>query len=76
MIKAVFQVTLPDELLQPFMQMVRDFDMKHDPDHEGKVHFEILTDSNWPAEKMVEVMNAISPRPAHMYFEKFDEGDA
>lgn len=75
MITIVFRVTLPDELLQPLMQAIRDFDMKHDPDHEGKVHFESLTDSEWPVERMAEVMNAVTPRPAYMYVKKFDKAD-
>jgi hypothetical protein len=65
--KIVFRVTLPDELLQPFMQTIRDFDVRHDPDHEGKVHFESLIESDWPVDRMAGVLSAISPRPAHMY---------
>lgn len=73
MIKTVFRVTVPDELLQPLMQAIRDFDMKHDPEHEGKVNFEALTEGDWPVEKMAEVMAAVAPAPAYTYVEKFPE---
>jgi hypothetical protein len=66
-IKAVFRVTLPDELLQPLMQMIRDFDTKYDPEHEGKIHFESLIDSDWPVDRMTEVLNSIDPKPAYTY---------
>jgi hypothetical protein len=73
MIKVVFRVTVPDELLQDLMQTIRDFDMKHDPNHEGKVHFEALTEANWPAEKMAAILNAVSPPPKHTYVKKLDK---
>lgn len=34
------RATLPDDLVQEFMQTLRDFDMRHDPQHEGRVHFD------------------------------------
>jgi hypothetical protein len=73
MIKVVVRVTLPDELLQAFFQAIRDFDMKHDPNHEGKVQFEALTEADWPAEKMAEVLNAVSPAPEYTYVKKLDK---
>lgn len=77
MVKVVFRVTVPDELLGALFQAIRDFDIKHDPDHEGKVQFESLVDSDWPAKRMAEVMSAIAPPPAFMYGakKKPDEGD-
>jgi hypothetical protein len=76
MIKAVFRVTMPDELLQPFMQMIRDFDMQHDPGHESKVHVETLIENDWPADKMEKILRAITPSPAHMYVKKAVAMDA
>jgi hypothetical protein len=73
MIKVVFRVTVPDELFEPLMQAIRDFDMEHDPDHKGKVHFDSLVESDWPTEKMAEIMNAIYPQPKHMYVKKLDK---
>ena len=67
MITIVLKATLPDALLQPFLQAIRDFDMMHDPDHEGHVHVDMLTESDWPVEKMAEALGAMKPRPA--YFE-------
>jgi hypothetical protein len=70
MIKVVFRVTVPDELFQPLMQAIRDFDMKHDPNHEGKVHFESLTESDWPVERMAKVLKAVEPTPQHFVVKK------
>jgi hypothetical protein len=75
MIKTVFRVTLPDELFQPFMQHIRDFDMQHDPNHEGRVHFESLSDSDWPVEKMAEVLSSVTPQTAYMYGKRYDKGE-
>jgi hypothetical protein len=75
LIKTVFRVTLPDELLQPLMQAIRDFDMAHDPNHESKVRFESLSDADWPIEKMAEVMKAVTPQPQYLYMKKFDKAD-
>lgn len=67
MVDVFVRVTLPEELLQVFFQAIRDFDMKYDPNHEGKVQFEALTETDWPAEKMAEVMSAITPPSQYMY---------
>jgi hypothetical protein len=66
-VKTVIRVTLPDELLQAFYQAIRDFDTRHDPDHEGMIHIEMLTEADWPAEKMAEVMSSVDPKPKYLY---------
>jgi len=73
MVKIVFAATLPNELLQSFLQTIRDFDMEHDPNHEGKVQIEMLTESDWPVDKMAEVLSSFTPKPQFMYVEKFDK---
>jgi hypothetical protein len=74
MIKVVLRTTLHDDLFQSFMQVIRDFDMKHDPNREGKVHFELLGESDWPAEKMAEVLRSVTPTPKHFVAKKLKRG--
>ena len=71
--KVYLRVDLPDELLGEFMQAIRDFDVKHDPNHEGRVHFESLAESDWPLEKMAKIFKAITPQPAFFYTVKLDK---
>jgi hypothetical protein len=54
------------------MQHIRDFDMKHDPNHEGRVQFESLIDSDWPAEKMAAMLNSVAPRPKYVEGKRTD----
>lgn len=35
------EIALPDELLQAFLQHLRDFDTRHDTEHKGLVHLAI-----------------------------------
>lgn len=72
MAKLYFSCELPDELIGALLQAIRDFDTRHDPHHEGGVHFNMLTESDWPTEKMQAVMMAISPPPAYCVVKKFD----
>jgi hypothetical protein len=73
MIKVVFRISVPDELVQELFQAIRDFDTKHDPDHEGKVQIEALTETDWPVEKMAAILNAVSPAPEYTYVKKLDK---
>jgi len=38
MVKIKIEMNLPDELLQPLLQHLRDFDISHDPQRTGAVH--------------------------------------
>jgi len=73
MIEVVFRASMPDELLLQFIQVIRDFDMKHDPDHTDKIKFEMLTDSDWPADKMTAVLQAVQPQPKFLFVRKFEK---
>jgi hypothetical protein len=72
MVKVTLQIELPDELAQEWMQYVRNFDTKHDPNHEGKVKLQMLCDSDWPAERMQAMLQAVSPSPRFNYSKEFD----
>ena len=72
MAKVVFRVTLPDELVQSLVQAIRDWDMKHDPNHEGKVHTETLLETDWPMEQAQAMFSLISPPMAINVVKKFD----
>lgn len=72
MAKVYFRVTLPDELFQPLMQAIRDFDTKHDPKHEGKIQFESLAETDFPVEKLEAVMKTISPSFPVTVTKRFD----
>ena len=65
--KVYLRVDLPEELVREFLQAIRDFDMKHDPAHEGRVHTDMLGESDWPKEKMAAMMRSISPPPEFFY---------
>lgn len=71
MVNVVFRVKVSDELVQSLMQAVRDWDMQHDPNHEGKVQFELLTEADWPAEKMADILKSVSPKPEFFYTGKY-----
>ncbi len=72
MVKLVFRVTLPDELVQSLLQALRDWDMKHDPNHEGKVQTEQLLEADWPVERMEAMFASINPPMAFKATMKFD----
>lgn len=38
MIRMTIEATMPDELLQAFLQHIRDFDIAHDPKRVGRIH--------------------------------------
>ena len=75
MAKIYLRVTIPDELQGEFMQVIRDFDTKHDPHHRGIVHTDMLTETDFPAEKMADIMQQVAPRMRYMGVKRFDEGE-
>jgi hypothetical protein len=48
--------TMPDELMQAFMQHIRDFDVKN-----RQCVFQILTSTEMTSEQLVKVLQDISP---------------
>ena len=48
--KITLSVTLPDDLAQEFLQAIRDFDTKYDPNHEDKIIVQMLGVGNQTAE--------------------------
>lgn len=70
--KITLSVTLPDDLAPEFLQTIRDFDTKHDPNHENKIIILMLTEGHRTAEQMAAVLNALRPRMEHMHTFKLD----
>lgn len=55
-------INLPDELVQEFLQSIRVFDMKHDPNHEGKVKITGFGKSDdMPVEKIKAIIESVDP---------------
>lgn len=73
MTKIYFRVDISDALVGELMQVIRDFDLKHDPNRDGKVHVESLMESNFPVEKMEAVFKQIEPPFPYTAVHKFDE---
>lgn len=70
-VTCVFEI--PDELYQPLLQHIRDFDTKHDPDHEDKVKCYTLAEgSSMDTEEIMKAMMSISPPPQYVKERKFD----
>ena len=59
--KIALGITLPTELAGEFLQHIRDFDTKHDPEHKGIVHFVLLSVSDDSVTKLEEIVNKIEP---------------
>jgi hypothetical protein len=70
--KIHLRIELADELAGEFMQAIRDFDTKHDPGHENKVKVEMMIESDWPAEQMAALLQAVKPAPAFTVIKRFD----
>jgi hypothetical protein len=70
--KIAVSVTMPDDLVGEFLQLLRDFDVKHDPNHEGKVVLQMLAEGNQTAEQMAAVFDAIRPSMEFKHAIKFD----
>jgi hypothetical protein len=67
-------IELPDDLTQEFIQMIRVFDMKHDPNHEGRVKVAWFGESNeMPFEKLQAIMESVDPPFAFRKAFKKDE---
>lgn len=55
-------IDLPDELLQEFVQHMRDFDTKHDPNHEDIVRLSIgVIGSEMTAARVEQAMRNVQP---------------
>ena len=70
--KITLSVTLPDDLAQEFLQAIREFDTKYDPNHENKIVVQMLAESKQTAEQMEAVFGALRPRMEHMHAFKLD----
>ena len=65
-------VELPDRLAQTFLQVLRDFDMKNDPQHLGVVKFSTLLESEMTSDEAVALLQGITPMPEYLTQKKFD----
>ena len=62
MVTLTIEATIPDALLQQLLQHLRDFDLWHDPQREGRVHLEIGVEApGLPAAAVHQVFNSIRP---------------
>ena len=62
MAKINVSVDLPDGLLRDFLQAIRDFDAKHDPNHAGSVQFKLhAVATGIPVERMREIFKSLDP---------------
>jgi len=60
--KISLTIELPDDLAQDFLQSIRIFDMKHDPNHEGKIKVAWFGKSDdMPFEKLTAIMESVDP---------------
>ena len=71
--KIHFEIELPDELGPAFFQHIRDFDIKHDPRHEGKVKMALTTESHHSIEEMKALLDGIRPRPEFLQEFRLDK---
>jgi hypothetical protein len=62
MTRVTLEIKLPDELLQPLLQHVRDFDTKYDPEHESLIHLAIGVEApEIPAATIQGIFRSIRP---------------
>ena len=60
--KISLTIERPDDLAQDFLQSIRIFDMKHDPNHEGKIKVVWFGKSDdITVEKMKAIMESVNP---------------
>ena len=60
--KISLTIEFPDDLAQDFMQSIRIFDMKHDPNHEGKVKIAWFGKSDdMSFEELKAIMESVDP---------------
>lgn len=71
--KIHFEIELPDELGPTFLQYMRDFDTRHDPQHEGKVKMAMTTESHHSVEEMKAILDGIRPRPEFLQEFRLDK---
>lgn len=72
MVKIALRVTMPDELMQPFMEMINGFNDRYDPDKKSRVHIELLADSQFPADKLEAMFRAAFPSAPFVATKRFD----
>lgn len=62
MIRLTMEATMPDELLQHFLQHVRNFDLLHDPKRDGKVHLAIGVEApDMKASTVQQIFSSVRP---------------
>ena len=66
--KLYFSAEMPDHLVPDFLQVVRDFDTRHDPKHKGHVHFETMMETDWPVERAEAIFKGLRPAPEFVEF--------
>jgi len=72
-VRIYFQVELPDALAGEFLQVLRSFDAKHDPQHRDIIRMQIISETDWPIEKAKQMFEALTPPFEHMVVKKSDK---
>jgi hypothetical protein len=67
MARVTFEIALPDELLQAWLQHVRNFDLTYDPERVGKVHLNIGIQSDLDAATVQQIFASIKPPFEEMF---------
>lgn len=70
--KVFLEISFPDDQAREFMQMLRNFDTKHDPRREGKVTMRIMGKSDQSVEQMKAIFAALKPPFKFTRSDKFD----
>lgn len=62
MTKVTMELIMPDELLQAFLQHMRDFDTRHDPEHKDLVKMAIGVEApDLPAATLETIFRNVRP---------------
>ena len=62
--KISLTIEFPDALAEEFVQLIRNFDVKHDPRHEDIVKLCWVMEGNVGIKRMQEVLGSIDPPAA------------
>ena len=73
--RILLEVQIPDDLGMEFMQVLRDFDMKHDPNHEDKVQVRMLMHSEQTMDEVNAMFDRITPVPQFRQILRLDDNE-
>jgi hypothetical protein len=66
MVTVTLESAMPDELLQAFLQHIRDFDIAHDPKRVGRIHMNFGIEApHLPIQTVQAIFHSIRPPFEH-----------